>query len=110
MTDLKDLLPALERWEDELWRHEEITGAAVLNGCCNRDGARRAGDAPETACRQVRYVQSGEVNYVDLKLPHHPIDMLFAARMRRRATGMGRGIRKKKKKDKSAQKGKEEEV
>ena len=28
---MKELLPALERWEDEIRKHDEITGAAMLN-------------------------------------------------------------------------------
>ena len=31
MTDLKDLLPALERREDELRKRKEIAGAATFN-------------------------------------------------------------------------------
>ena len=29
--DVKDLLPALEKWEDEIRKHEDSTGAAILN-------------------------------------------------------------------------------
>ena len=31
IVDIKDLLLALEKWEDEIRKHEEITGAATLN-------------------------------------------------------------------------------
>ena len=31
ITDVNDLLPALETWRDEIRNHEEVTGAAMLN-------------------------------------------------------------------------------
>ena len=66
IVDIKDLLPALEKWEDEIRKHEEVTGAAVLNKATKKaivteNGASRTGHAPEDDRRQVLNVRTDEM-------------------------------------------------
>ena len=66
IVDIKDLLPALEKWEDEIRKHEEVTGAAMLNKATKKaivteNGASRYGHAPEDDRRQVHNDRTDEM-------------------------------------------------
>ena len=83
VNQLKDLLPALEKWEDELRRQEDATGAPTLNEPTKK--AIITEMAPEELSTHLRLNASKYatydqmrwqvVNYVNLKLPTQPLDM-----------------------------------
>ena len=66
IVDTKDLLPALAKWEDEIRKHEEVTGAAMLNKATKKaivkeNGASRTGHAAQDDRRQVNNDRTDEM-------------------------------------------------
>ena len=83
ITDVKDFLPALERWEDEIKKHEEITGAPMLQEATEKAivteiGAARTGNTFEAERRQIQHAYAPMkwlASHVNWKLPSQPTTM-----------------------------------
>ena len=78
--NVKDLLPALERWEDDIRELEEITEAAMLNEATKKDIVIKMAPpelAPHLRLNADRYntytqMKWQVLSYVSLKLPSQP--------------------------------------
>ena len=104
VLNIGELLPAIERWEDELRRQEDVAGAPALNEPAKKAIVTEM--VPEELGNHLRLnaskYQSYDqmrwqvVNYVNLKLPTKPIPMQVGAVDcgRRRTHGRTSGMRK----------------